>query len=108
MFVRKDKYKSIMPDQPNSKAPTRPNSIQPKKRRSNMFKNRTAPVPLRGKHSLSLKPEKADEPLEAFIPDNVGCVHISDEVLDSIVDQVEERMLKRSKKEKMEIERELR
>ena len=45
-------------------------------------KNRTAPVPAHGKHSLSLKTQ---------------CVRISDEVLDSIVDQVEERMLKRSK-----------
>ncbi|ALC08174.1 hypothetical protein [Lactiplantibacillus plantarum] len=31
MFGRKDKYKSIEPDQPRSEAPTRPNSIQPKK-----------------------------------------------------------------------------
>ncbi|MBX0340540.1 hypothetical protein IMAU70010_00183 [Lactiplantibacillus plantarum] len=60
-------------------------------------KNKTAPVPARGKHSLSLKPEKVSEPLEGFIPDNAGRVRISDEVLDSIVDQVEERMLKRSK-----------
>ncbi|MEO3734013.1 hypothetical protein [Lactiplantibacillus plantarum] len=60
-------------------------------------KNRTAPVPARGKHSLSLKPEKVSEPLELFIPDNAGRVRISDEVLDSIVDQVEERILKRSK-----------
>lgn len=60
-------------------------------------KNRTAPVPARGKRSLSLKPEKASEPLELFIPGNAGRVRISDEVLDSIVDQVEERMLKRSK-----------
>ncbi|WNW16716.1 hypothetical protein [Lactiplantibacillus plantarum] len=58
MFGRKDKYKSIEPDQPRSEAPTRSNSIQPKKRGSNMFKNRTAPVPARGKHSLSLKPNK--------------------------------------------------
>ncbi|WPW65745.1 hypothetical protein U0Q17_01675 [Lactiplantibacillus plantarum] len=47
-------------------------------------KNRTAPVPDHGKNSLSLKTEKIS-------------VRISDEVLDSIVDQVEERMLKRSK-----------
>lgn len=60
-------------------------------------KNRTAPVPAHEKRSLSLKPEKASEPLEAFIPDNAVRVRISDEVLDSIVDQVEERMLKRSK-----------
>ncbi|WP_265489866.1 hypothetical protein [Lactiplantibacillus plantarum] len=45
-------------------------------------KNRTAPVPAHGKHSLSLKTER---------------VRISDEVLDSIVDQVEAHMLKRSK-----------
>lgn len=45
-------------------------------------KNRTAPVPAHGKHSLSLKIER---------------VRISDEVLDSIVDQVETHMLKRSK-----------
>lgn len=31
MFGRKDKYKSIEPNQPRSEAPTRPNSIQPKK-----------------------------------------------------------------------------
>lgn len=30
MFGRKDKYKSIMPDQPRSEAPARPNSIQHK------------------------------------------------------------------------------
>ena len=47
-------------------------------------KNRTAPVPAHGKRSLSIKTEKVS-------------VRISDEVLDSIVDQVEERMLKRSK-----------
>ncbi|MGA3475760.1 hypothetical protein ACA592_13075 [Lactiplantibacillus plantarum] len=46
-------------------------------------KNRTVPVP-HGENTLSLKPEKVS-------------VRISDEVLDSIVDQVEERMLKRSK-----------
>ncbi|WP_072539587.1 hypothetical protein [Lactiplantibacillus plantarum] len=60
-------------------------------------KNRTAPVPTHGKHSLSLKPEKASGPLEGFIPDDVGRVRISDEVLDSIIDQVEAHMLKRSK-----------
>ncbi|MHA3850877.1 hypothetical protein ACX1CG_04710 [Lactiplantibacillus plantarum] len=60
-------------------------------------KNRTAPVPARGKHSLSFKPEKVSEPLELFIPDNAGRVRISDEVLDSIVDQAEARVLKRSK-----------
>lgn len=60
-------------------------------------KNRTAPVPTRGKHSLSLKTGKASDSLEGFIPDDAGRVRISDEVLDSIVDQVEERMLKRSK-----------
>lgn len=60
-------------------------------------KNSTSQVPARGKHSLSLKPEKVSDPLEGFIPDDVGRVRISDEVLDSIVDQVEARMLKRSK-----------
>ncbi|AVW04538.1 hypothetical protein DA078_06840 [Lactiplantibacillus plantarum] len=50
-----------------------------------------------GENTLSLKPEKVSELLEGFIPDNAGRVRISDEVLDSIVDQVEERMLKRSK-----------
>ncbi|WP_436665530.1 hypothetical protein [Lactiplantibacillus plantarum] len=47
-------------------------------------KNRTAPVPAHGKRSLSIKTEKVS-------------VSISDEVLDSIVDQLEARMLKRSK-----------
>jgi hypothetical protein len=60
-------------------------------------KNRTAPVPAHGKHSLSLKPEKASESLEGFIPDNVGRVRISDEALDSIIDLVEAHMLDRSK-----------
>ncbi|MCS8621567.1 hypothetical protein [Lactiplantibacillus plantarum] len=60
-------------------------------------KNRTAPVPAHGKHSLSLKPKKVSDPLKGFIPDDAGRVRISDEVLDSIVDQVEAHMLKRSK-----------
>ncbi|WP_072557581.1 hypothetical protein [Lactiplantibacillus plantarum] len=60
-------------------------------------KNRTAPVPPHGKRSLSLKTGKASDSLEGFIPGNASRVRISDEVLDSIVDQVEERMLKRSK-----------
>ncbi|QBX93238.1 hypothetical protein [Lactiplantibacillus plantarum] len=59
-------------------------------------KNRTAPVP-HGEKAPSIKPEKVSETLEEFIPDNAGRVRISDEVLDSIVDQVEARMLKRSK-----------
>ncbi|WP_412053112.1 hypothetical protein [Lactiplantibacillus plantarum] len=59
-------------------------------------KNRTSPVP-HGENAPSIKPKKVSEPLEGFIPDNAGRVRISDEVLDSIVDQVEERMLKRSK-----------
>ncbi|MCG0783222.1 hypothetical protein [Lactiplantibacillus plantarum] len=59
-------------------------------------KNITAPVP-HGQNAPSIKPDKVSEPLEGFIPDNAGRVRISDEVLDSIVDQVEERMLKRSK-----------
>nr|WP_063489700.1 hypothetical protein [Lactiplantibacillus plantarum] len=60
-------------------------------------KNRTVPVPAHGKHSLSLKSEKVSDPLEGFIPDDAGTVRISDKVLDSIFDQVEARMLKRSK-----------
>ncbi|MBP5842849.1 hypothetical protein J8137_09995 [Lactiplantibacillus plantarum] len=59
-------------------------------------KCRTAPVP-HGENAPSIKPEKVSEPLEGFIPDNAGRVRISDEVLDSIVDQVEACMLKRSK-----------
>lgn len=59
-------------------------------------KNRTVPVP-HGENTLSLKPDKVSELLEGFIPDNAGRVRISDEVLDSIIDQVEEHMLKHSK-----------
>ncbi|GIP78869.1 hypothetical protein ACQ7C6_12390 [Lactiplantibacillus plantarum] len=59
-------------------------------------KCRTAPVP-HGENTPSIKPEKVSEPLEGFIPDNAGRVRISDEVLDSIVNQVEACMLKRSK-----------
>ncbi|QBX93943.1 hypothetical protein [Lactiplantibacillus plantarum] len=70
-------------------------------------KCRTAPAP-HGEKTPSIKPKKASElnmkekqeavvPLEDFIPDDPGRVHISDEVLDSIIDQMEARMLKRSK-----------
>ena len=62
----------------------------------NMFwKNRISPSPARGEHSISIRPEKASDSLEGFIPDDTCRVHISDEVLDSIIDQVEERMMQR-------------
>lgn len=70
-------------------------------------KCRTAPVP-HGENAPSIKPKKASEQsmeekkeavvsLEGFIPDDPGRARISDEVLDSIIDQMESRMLKRSK-----------